>query len=111
MPSGAWNLSSVGTGLPGHAAVCSTVAGPVPLGRGTGDLSLGASSSGFLPTQQLLIWVRGWEMLSAVSPALGGASSLPLTAIKCSWTQDPCPTPGLQEPQVSGRPFGCYPDA
>lgn len=101
MSDGAWSRLSTGTGLPGHA-MCSTMARPVPVGGGIGNLSRGRLHSGFLPTQQLLIWVRGWETLSAVTLPLG-ASSLPLPHSQEGQLEaGPSPIPGLEVPQVSG---------
>ena len=99
---GAWSRLSAATSLSGHAAVPATVARPVLMGALVTSAH-GASSSGFLPTQQLLIRVHAWETPSAVSPASGGpAPCFSHTVIKCSWRQDPPPTSGLEVPQVSG---------
>ena len=78
-----------------HGKTCSC-------GGGIGNLSRGRLHSGFLPTQQLLIWVRGWETLSAVTLPLG-ASSLPLPHSQEGQLEaGPSPIPGLEVPQVSG---------
>lgn len=77
---GVRSRSKAGAGLPRHAAV----ARPVLAGRGPVTSACRASSSGFLPTQQLLIWVRAWEMLSAVSSAFWGPAPCSLRAISAA---------------------------
>lgn len=67
-----------------------------------GTAACRASGSGFLPTQQLLIRVRGWEMLSAVSPAFGGPAPCLSDSHYLQLEAGPSPTPGLEVPQVGG---------
>nr|XP_020767804.1 GTPase HRas isoform X2 [Odocoileus virginianus texanus] len=96
MPWGeGWSGLSVATNLSGHAAVPATVARPV-LVEVLVTSAHSASSSSFLPTQQLLIRVRAWEMLPAASPASKGSASCFSHAviIKCSWRQDSLPSLG-----------------
>ena len=98
---GGWSQLLAATGQSRHAAVPSTVAGLVLVGALVTSAH-GSSSSGLLPTQQLLSQVLAWEMFSAVHPAFAGpAPCFSHTVIKCSWRSDPPPTSGLEVSQVS----------